>query len=250
MNPAQIMGIISTVALLVPLLLVLLLRLYRFKCFLALGIYYLLEFSYNLMNQNFIHVNSDFKKYFGIANNYLELPLMFTFMLYFSFSARLTKKFRYSVFIFLGFELIVSLIFGYSTKSMVIIMAPGLALLLYVSAWFSLRQIKIAIVQGKGTGKAIMISALLFVYGCYMLIYVFYYLIKSGEVADIYTVYFIAVTISSLLLSIGIIIENKRIRILEELKTTRKELNMLYSNSQTVKTVSLDPEAFKKNTWD
>lgn len=250
MNWNEIMGIISTATLLIPVVLVLSLRLYRFKCFLALAVFYTLEFSYNLMNQNFIHVNPEFEKYFGITNNYLELPLMFTFMAYFSFSAKLSKRFKYSVYIFLAFELLVTLIFGYNTKAMVIIMAPGLSLLLYVSIWLSLRQIKIAITQSKGTGKALMISAMLFAYACYMLVYVFYYIIKSEEVTDIYAMYFFAATISALLLSIGILIENKRIRTLEELKTTRKELNMLYNKSQSVKTVSLGSNEIKKNIWD
>lgn len=250
MNPTEIMGIICTTTLLIPCVLVLALRLYRFKCFLALAIYYILEVSYNLMSENYIHVSPDFKKYFGIANNFLELPLMLTFMLYFSFSAKLSKQMRYSVFIYLIFGVITFLIFGYNTTAVTIILAPSLSLLLFVSVWFTLRQIKIAIAQGKGTGKALMISSMLFLYGCYMLIYILYYLVRSKEVADIYTMYFIATTLSALVLSIGIFIENKRIRVLQELKTTRKELNMVYDKSQPMRTVSLDPSALDKNIWD
>jgi hypothetical protein len=250
MNWKEIMGIISTVALLLPVLLVFAFRLYRIKCFLALAIYYFLSFSYNLMSENYIPVNADFKKAFGITNNLLEFPLIITFMAYFSFSARLSKRIRYSVLIFLMFEIAVTIILGYTTKAMTIIMAPGLSLLLFFSVWFSLRQIKITITQGKATGKALMVTSMLFAYGCYMLIYVLYYLVKSEEVADIFTMYFIASTLSALLLSIGIYIENKRVKKLEELRITRKELSMVYDKSQPVTTVSLDPSVIEKEIWD
>src|SRR5574338_852502 len=184
MNWKEIMGLISTVALLLPVVLIFALRLYRFKCFLALAIYYFLSFSYNLISENYIPVNAEFQRIFGITNNLLEFPLMFTFMAYFSFSAKLAKRIRYSVLIFLLFEIVIMAIFGYNKEAMTIIMAPGLSLLLFFSIWFSLRQIKVTIIQGKAIGKALMISSMLFAYGCYMLIYVFFYIVKSEEVTD------------------------------------------------------------------
>ncbi|HWC55183.1 MAG TPA: hypothetical protein VG676_16475 [Chitinophagaceae bacterium] len=250
MNWKETMGIISTVALLLPVILIFALRLYRSQCFLALAIYYFLNLCFNLMSENYIVVNADFKKIFGITNNLLEFPLMFIFITYFNYSATLARRIRYSVLIFLFFEIAVTAIFGYNKSAMTIIMAPGLSLLLFFSAWFSLRQIKITITQGKGIGKALMITALLFAYGCYMLIYVFYYIVKSEEVADIFTMYFIAATFSSLILSIGIFIENKRIKKLEELKQIRRELNMVYDKSQPVTTVSLDPSIIEKEIWN
>ncbi len=250
MNWKDIMGLISTIALILPVVLIFTLRLHRFKCFLALAVYYLLSFNYNLMSENYIPVSEGFRKFFGITNNLLELPLMLTFMAYFSFSSALAKKIRYSVLVFLGFEIVVTIFFGYNKEAMTIIMAPGLSLLLFCSIWFSLRQIKITITQGKATGKALMITSMLFAYGFYMLIYILYYVVKSEEVADIFTMYFIAATLSALILSVGILIENKRIRKLGELKLTRKELNMVYDKSQPVTTVSLDPSVMEKDIWD
>ncbi|HVT86698.1 MAG TPA: hypothetical protein VHD35_15950 [Chitinophagaceae bacterium] len=202
------------------------------------------------MSENYIYVHPEFKRIFGITNNLLELPLMFTFIAYFSFSAKFAKRLRYAVIAFILFELAIILIFGFNQNAMIIIMAPDLSLLLFFSVWFSLRQIKITIAQGKAIGRALMISSLLFAYGCYALIYVFYYIVKSEEVADIFTMYFIAVTFSSLILSAGLLIENKRIKKLEELKTIRRELNMVYDKSQPVTTVSLDPSVIEKEIWN
>ena len=51
---------------------------------------------------------------------------------------------------------------------------------------------------------------------------------------DAFLVYFFVATISSILVSIGLVIEKKRFKVLDELKTTRKELSMLYPNEKII----------------
>ncbi|HYM94374.1 MAG TPA: hypothetical protein VET23_09570 [Chitinophagaceae bacterium] len=250
MNWKDAMGFVSTLTFLLPIIIIFALRLQRLKCFLALAIYYLLSFSSNLMAENYIHVSADFKRFFGIINNLMELPLIFTFMAYFSLSPLFAKRIRHAVLIFLLFEVIVTLILGFNKTSMIIIMAPGLSLILFFTIWFSLRQIKITITQGKSTGKALMISSLLFAYSCYALIYILFYLLKSQEISDIFVMYFFAGTLSTLVLSAGIMIENKRIKKLEELKITRKELSMIYGESSGEKTTSVKIAFIEKENWN
>jgi hypothetical protein len=250
MNWKELMGYVSTAALLLPVLLIAILRLHRFKCFLALGIYYLLSFCYNLMSESYIHVGADFKRIFGIGNNLLELPLMFTFLAYFSNSPVLSKRIRFSVLLFIAFELIITLIYGYNKNAITIIMAPGLTLILLFSTWFTLRQIKITIIQGKATGKALMISSLLFAYGCYVLIYVLYYLLKTDDISEVFIMYFIAATLSALFLSAGMMIESKRIKKLEELKITRRELSVIYGQDPLKAASSKKAAAFENEQWN
>lgn len=250
MNWKEIMGIIVTVTPLLPVVIILSFRLERFKCFLALGIFYFLSFACNLMSENYIPVSESFRKIFGIACDLLELPLIFIFIAYFGASAKAKKRIRYFILFFMAFEAAVVLIYGYNKEAITIIMAPGLALVLVTCIWFSLRQIKITITLGKATGKALMISALLFAYCCYTIIYIMYYLAKTNQVDDVFLMYFIAATLSTILLSAGMIIENKRIKKLEELKITRKELSMIYDESQTKITFSADIDSLEKELWD
>ena len=242
MNWKEMMGLVSTVTILLPIFIIAFFRLHRFKCFLALGVYYVLAFCSNLITEGYINVAPEFKRIFGITNNMLDAPLMLIFLAYFSTSAFLSKRIRYSVLIFLAFELVISVIYGYNKNAITIILAPGLALILCISVWFFLRQIKITILHQKATGKVLMISSLLFAYGCYAIIYVMYYLIETKDVSDVFVMYFIAGTLSALILSAGMIIENKRLRKLEELKIARKELNSIYGNISSKKNVS--PEHF------
>jgi len=240
MNWKEMMGFISTIVFLVPVLIIFLLRLNRFKCFLAAGIYYLLGFCNSLLKEGYLNTPKEFNKVFEIGYNLLDMPLMFIFLAYFSTSIDLGKKIRMSVLAFLVFELAIVLIYGYNKEALTIIMAPGLAAVLFFTALFFARQIKITIQHQKATGKALMLSSLLFGYGCYALIYVMYYLIQTQDVSDIFVMYFIVTVLSAVLLSIGMIIENKRIRKLKELKLVRKELSMVYGDPSSPKKVSAE----------
>jgi hypothetical protein len=83
-----------------------------------------------------------------------------------------------------------------------------------------------------------MLSSLLFAYGCYSLIYIMYYVIRTKDVSDVFVMYFIVTTLSALILSVGMVVESKRIKKLKELKLVRKELNMLYGNTETSRKTS------------
>jgi hypothetical protein len=58
-------------------------------------------------------------------------------------------------------------------------------------------------------GKSADRASLLFAYGCYGIIYLMYYIFKTQQVADTFLIYFLVVTISSFLLSAGIIMNKK-----------------------------------------
>lgn len=244
------MGTISIFSLALPVILVFALRLEKNKHFLALAATYLVTLSFNVISMGLFNTNENFTRLLGVTSNFLEFPLMFIFLSYFSFSAILAKRMWYLVLAFLLFEVIITAIYGYNKVAMTIVMAPGLALMMFFSVWFTLRQIRIATAHRKAAGKAVMISSQLFAYGCFSIIYVMFYLLKSKEVGDIFTIYFISTTLSNLALSVGIYIENKRIKKLDELRTTRKELNIIYDKSRPVKTISLGPSEMDKEIWD
>ena len=234
------MGFISTIIFLMPVAIIFLLRLNRFKCFLAAGLYYLLGFCSSFLKEGYLNTPKEFNQVFEIGYNLLDMPLMFIFLAYFSTSIDLGRKIRWSVLGFLAFEIAIVLIYGYNKQALTIIMAPGLAAVLFFTAIFFVRQIKITIQHQKATGKALMLSSLLFAYGCYALIYVMYYLMQAQDVTDIFVMYFIVTILSAVLLSIGMVVENKRIRKLKELKLVRKELSMVYGDPTSPKKITTE----------
>jgi hypothetical protein len=234
----DVVGLISTSALLVPIVIIFALRLAWYKSFPALLTYYIIVFAFNLISLEFINADKSFVYYYGVTNNFLDAPLMLSFMTYFSKTAAFRKKMKLMIPAFLLLEIIVIAIYGFTIQAATIVMAPGLLLVLGFSLLFFIHQAKLTIVHQKAAGKAFMVAALLFAYGGYSFIYVVYYLLKTPYKTDTFLVYFLVNIFSSLMISVGIIYERKRVRQLSELQTARKELRVIYGGSDTETAVS------------
>ncbi len=244
------MGLISTIALFLPIFFILAFRLGGYRTFPALVCYYIIVFSYNLMTEGYIKASPDTIHYWSICNNLLDAPLMLLFLTYFSTSPALTKKIKISIVLIIGFEITVVLLKGFTTDAITITLGPALVTVVLFCTTFFIRQTKITIKHQKATGKAIIAASLLFAYGCYTIIYLMYYVFKTPHVADTFLIYFLVSTFSSLLMCAGIILERKRVKKLNELQQTRKELSDIYKDTKTaapLRTAMLD---FDKDQWN
>ena len=141
------------------------------------------------------------------------------------------KRITICIFLFIGFEAIVLAIYGFSVKAVKIVLGPDIAVILIISLMFFLRYVRLAITNSKSMGKAIMISSILLSYSIFSLVYIFFYLVKTRQYQeDARLIYYLVSILSALLMSLGIAIENKRIKKLDELKHTRKELATIYGD--------------------
>ena len=244
------LGLISSVALFLPVLFILVFKLGGYKTFPALMIYYLTVFGYNLLSLNYIHPGENVTYFWGITNNLLDAPLMLSFLTYFSTSPALRHQMKIIIVAFIGFELIILLWKGLTVEAITIIMGPGLAIVMGYCLYFFVRQSKVALLNGKTMGKAIMLASLVFAYGCYALIYLIYYVFRSPYIDHTFLIYFLVTTFSSLLLCTGLIIERKRINKLNEAIIARKELADIYKDSVSPATFSRGPMLdFDKEHW-
>jgi hypothetical protein len=232
MNWVQTMGYISIVSMVLPITLILSLKLYKNRCLAFLMLYYFSTLIYNLMTEKIIDLPDPYVRGFGIINNLLDIPLVLLYMLYFTKSASVRKKIHISILAFSVFEILAVLFFGFTKDAITIIMGPGILLAIVLSFTFFIEQIKDVIQFGKAPGKALMSASTLFLYGCFFIIYLFWYVMHTKAVDDSFLVYFYVVTLSSLLMSVGLLTEKKRFKMLEELDTTRKELSLLYPNEK------------------
>jgi hypothetical protein len=234
MSWVQIMGYITTVTLVLPVALILSLGLYKNRCLAFLMIYYASTLLYNLMTEKIIDLPQAYVKGYGIFNNLADVPLALLYMLYFTKSAALRKKIHIGIIAFSVFEIFTVIFFGFTKDAITIIMGPGILLIVTLSFIFFIEQIKDVIQFGKGSGKALMSASTLFLYGCFFIIYIFWYVLRTQNIPDAFLVYFFVVTLSSILMAIGLIVEKQRFKMLDELKTTRKELSMLYPNEKII----------------
>ena len=92
MSWVQIMGYISTVALILPVALILSLKLYKNRYLAVMMVYYFSTLTYTLMSEKIIDLPDLYVKGFGIINNLFDVPLALLYMLYFTKSAGFRKK--------------------------------------------------------------------------------------------------------------------------------------------------------------
>jgi hypothetical protein len=186
--------------------------------------------THNLMAENIILVSKETLQNFGVVNNYLDVPLMLTGMLMFC-----TEKWKQQIVItsmicFSAYELVILFQYQLQPVSSKYIMGPGIVLIVFYSLYLFINNIKSTIVQGKGVGKTLMITAILFAYGCYFLVYLFAFIQRTSNRQDVYIIYYLASIIFSVLMAAGLIWVKKRLREIKEVQTTRKELSVFFQN--------------------
>jgi len=254
------MGYISTIALFMPVIFILIFRLGNYRSFPVLLFYYTTVSVYNMLTQGYIKADKELINNWGLINNLLDVPLMLFFLTYLSSSKKMLYRMQVAILSYVIFEFIILFVFGVNVKSITIIIAPGLTIVVSYCLFFFNRYAKHAIMHHKATGKAMIASSLLFAYGCYTILYLMYYIFKAHLDAnnkpdprylnDTFLIYFMVTTLSSILISAGIIIESKRIHKLKELKVTRKELATIYTETRRTapfRKVLLD---FDKEHWN
>jgi hypothetical protein len=175
-----------------------------------------------------MNVNKTFVDYFGFANNFLNAPLMLTFMTYFSKTASFRRKMKLIISALVIFELTVIFFYGFNEQAVRIFLGPGVVLTFMFALLFFLHQAKITIVYQKAAGKALMTASLLFAYGGYLFIYIVYYLLHTPYKSDTFLTFYCVATFSSLVFSAGLFYERKRVKHLTELKIAREELRVIY----------------------
>jgi hypothetical protein len=211
MNSNSLLGIISSIALFIPVALVIILKLFSNRSFLALAIFYFIVGAQNLMRQSVFGIPKWIYQSMSLVDNILEIPLMLLFLTFFSASALMTRRIKTCIYVFLGFEAIILVIFGFNVKAIRIILGPDIALIVAISFSFFLRYVRLSVSNPKSMGKAVMASAVFISYVIFSIVYIFYYLVKNQQYrGDAELIYYLVSILSAILMAIGIVIENKR----------------------------------------
>src|SRR5688500_13579415 len=114
MNPLSVIGLVSSFALVLPLILMITSRLVSYKNFPALFFYYLLILAYNVVRSQYFPVDPELINGWNLLNNFVDAPLVIYFLTYFSTSLSLTKKMNWLIAALLVFEVGVVGIMGFN----------------------------------------------------------------------------------------------------------------------------------------
>jgi hypothetical protein len=230
MNWNALLGVVCVATFSLPIVIIIYNRYYTHRSLTALLIYYILVFTDNLVSENYIPSSSTVSRLITLVDNYAYVPLMLTALLFFCASRQKQNKIRLLTLFFLVYEVIIICVFGFSFNSIVYISGAGVVTLLFYSFYLFVRQVKFTIFHGKNQGRLLMLAAIVFDCSCYSLIYFFNYIEKTPYQNDVFKLYYISSIISSLLMATGLQLMQKRMKELQALKITRKELAMVFSH--------------------
>ncbi len=237
----ELMGWISTVALLVPIALLLIFKLALYRSFPALLGFLFILLSCNIL---MLGVAPRLDAFQESMHNMLEAPLILAFLTYFSRSLEFRKRMMIALATLVAFELVVLSIEGFSSEAYKIMTAPGLALCLGFGLYFFIHQVKLTIVYQKAFGKAMLASSMFFATIGLSFIYVVRYFTNPQFRQDADLVQFMIVLFTAIGLSIGLIFERKRVKQLEELRIAREELKAIYGDKDEKATGPFGTVAF------
>jgi len=229
MNLNATLGVICVIVFTLPVTVIFYNRYYTHRSLAAMLAYYLLMFIDNLFNENLVPSSVTVNRILTLTDNYVSVPLMLTALLFFCPNKYKQGKVRLLTLLFIAYEIVVIALYGFSKKSVIYIMGPGVSTLLIYSFYLFVRQVRFSIFHGKNHGRVLMLSAIVFDCSCYLLIYFFTYIQKTPFQNDVFKLYYISSSVSAILMAIGLHMMRGRMKELKSLKTTRKELALFFA---------------------
>ncbi len=233
MNWHTAIGILSTIALFAPVFIIVATRLIRYKQYLPLFIYCVLAFGFNLMTEHLVNVPKTIERYYGIINNLSDMPLILSFLAFQIAPSMQVKRMKIILVAFIIFEIVLIALYGITVKTITYTMGPGLLIVFAYSLYYFVYTVKRSFVHNKFIGKAIFASGLTFAYGCFMILYLMHYVFTlPGAIPNLFLIYYFITIIYCGLFTVGLYMESRRKKKLEELLITRKELMRFFSDEK------------------
>jgi drug/metabolite transporter (DMT)-like permease len=203
------LSLISTFLLLLPILLMLIKRFSWNKNFIPLAGCFLFLFCTGLINNGIITFGEEANNAIITTCIIIQAPLIMLFLNFFGLNKELKKAIQVSLLSYLIGGAVFLAINGVNRQTIGLLLGTGISLVLIYGLILFIRQIKKSIHSRKETGKAFMISAVVFAYACYFFIYLMHFVFDSSEKNEIVLLFQLATIISTLILSIGIFINVK-----------------------------------------
>lgn len=247
MNWQSALGILSTVALFAPVFIIVTTGLIRYKQYFPLFIYCILALGFNLMTEHLVNVPKTVERYYGIVNNLTDMPLMLSFLMFCIPSSVQVKRMKLLLAAFILFEIILISFYGLTIKTITLTMGPGLAIVFGYALYYFVYTVKRSFVHNKFVSKAIIASGLTFAYGCFIILYLMHYVFTLNDVSKLFVIYYFITIIYCGLLTVGLYMESRRKKKLEELVVTRKELMRFFSDEKKPVTPNGIPGQLKYN---
>jgi len=205
------------------------------RSLIALLAYYILAALSLAMYIGIFPVSAEVSSDFNVIVTYLAIPLMLTSLLFFCPNKPKRRFVHALIGGFLAYEIAVIITTGFNQNSIAYVLGPGIPVVLFYTTYLFVKQVKFTIMHGKNHGRTLMLTSIFFSFSCYELIFYFFYIQKTPYRDDIRLLLFISTFIASVIMAIGLYLMRKRMKELQSLKITRKELALFFSSDTEVK---------------
>lgn len=240
----ETIGLISSIAIGLPIIAILVLRLTTFKTYTFLLLYLIMIFGYNFLSLGYISASESFIDKAAAADNFLDAPLMLLFML----SLHPSKLFKgiatVAVVLLTLTSILIISVLGFSINTATYVLGPGILCVFLLSVYLTWNNLRLSIRRKSAAGRAIISAGLLFMYGSYLILYTMVYVINYEQIDEALLLFYTCTTIACLAISVGAYFESRRCYRLKELKITRKELSQIYGGQKQNKASLLEAALF------
>lgn len=202
------LNLLTPIVLLLPILSFLLRKELRSKTMIPLVTMFALFLGISLLNDDLIGQYPSVKSWLVIAGFFLMGPLTLMSLEFFRKGSHLGPRFRRSLWVTLlmflvaGSGMLISQGLDTMTGFMVVGTGIILVLLFYMPLFF--HQIRVTIQKRTETGKAFMISAVVFSYGSFLLVYLMNLMLQDKvRLSDSFLLFHVIILLFSLLFSAG-----------------------------------------------
>ena len=194
--------IISILVCFLPIIVVSVKRLWKERLYLLIALYWLLNGLINIADLFNFRFDPKVDGYITLVANYLDVPIVLL-IFYMASEGLYRKVVKITLFSFIGFELIITLIKGFNFEAVTIILGASLVIII----GFSIAGIVTYFTRMQHTlREEVMVfvySSFLFFYGSFIIVYVFSYIIVNGNDSDNFFIYYLELLLASLPVTYG-----------------------------------------------
>lgn len=198
----QVISLIAVAAYFVPIVIVLIKKLWHVTPFVLFACYWLIGGVVNMVD--FIPVSKRVTEVFTVIYNTIDMPVVLA-IIYMTTSSASIKKFTKIVGpAFAVLELVNLFVRGVNYDALKYTLALGLILVLTVILWEIILYLQRIEHTGLQKGLLFIYASLLFEYGTYIVIYIFdYYLEDASTTTDNFLVYYVSTVVAIIIATCG-----------------------------------------------
>jgi len=201
--------LLATIAFFVPVLIVLVKKLWQDKYFLFLGAYWLIGALVNIITL-IPGIGSRTLEIIIVIYNLMDILFILWILWYTSSSTAFAKILRIVIVVFFLIELLLLFSFGINYEAIKYIMGAGVLVVLVTLVWEIRLYLQRMEHNNREKSMLFIYAALLFEYGSYIIVYILDYFIIRAAHIDTFLIYYISTLIAIMIASFGFLIRKNK----------------------------------------